>query len=222
MMSDAKCLNCGVRIDKVNETSVARINQERAIFKQQQLVDNANIRSLEKKLFDLSLDLEKARNDSIKFQEMRDENISLSKDILVLGEMYSKVKEKVEAMNSNHFLRASQISERTKLKTMERELERERLAADNRTRERDWFRGRCNELDELLQKKEVSLSECRKLIETNQSESKAKLDAQSERINALISIKKRLSDHILELNRKLGTGPLEPRRKTLSKSSVLF
>lgn len=213
MMTDAKCLNCGVRIDRVTESSVARISQEKAIFKQQKLVDDAKIRALEKKLFDLSHDLEKARTDSIKFQEMKDENIRLSKDILVLGEMYNKMKEKVEAMNSNHFLRASQISDRTKLKTMERELDRERLAADNRTRERDWFRGRCGELEDLLQKKELALNEGRKLNETNQSESKAKLDAQSQRINALMSIKKQLSDHILELNRKLGSGPQEQRRK---------
>jgi hypothetical protein len=213
MMTDSKCLNCGVRIDRVNETSVARISQEKAIFKQQKLVDDAKIRGLEKKLFDLSQDLEKARTDAVKFQEMRDENIRLSKDIIVLGEMYNKVKEKVDAMNSNHFLRASQISERTKLKAMERELDRERLTADNRTRERDWFRGRCAELEDLLQKKELVLSESRKQNETAQSESKAKLDAQSQRINALISIKKQLSDHILDLNRKLGSGPQEPRRK---------
>lgn len=215
MTSDDKCLNCGVRIDSANDVAVARLNQERAIFRQQQIADHAKIRSLEKKLFDINQDLEKARNDSMRFQEMRDENMSLSKDILILGEMCNRAQEKLEAMNSNHFLRASQISDRTKIKALERELDRERLMVDNRTRERDWFRGRCNELEELMVKKEGCITECRKLIECNHNESKAKLETQSERINALNSIKKQLMDRILVLNRKSGTGPVEPRRKFL-------
>ena len=220
MMSDAKCPNCGVRIDRVNDAAVARLNQERSLFKQQQQLDKASIRSLEKKLFDLSHELERARNDSIRFEEIQAENMSLSKDVFVLGEMYNRAVEKLEAMNSNHFLRSSQIADRSKMKTMEKELEKERLAAENRTRERDWFRGRCNELEEMLKKKETSLIECRKLMDTSLVENTAKLDTQSERIKALISIKKQLSDHILELNRKLGITPSEPQRE--HSSSLVF
>ena len=203
-MTDATCCNCGFPIPdpksrSINVAADERLKQEREISRQQQLLDQAKIRSLEKKIFDLNQDLIQARNDSIRFQEMRDENVALSKDILVLGEMYNKVKEKLEAIHSNHFVRSTQISERNKLKCLERELEREKLAADNRTRERDWFKGRCNELEELLHVKESALDDCRRSMKTQALEMEAKLEATSDRINALISIKKQLSDHIRQL-----------------------
>ena len=181
------------------------------------------ILSLEGQLFETKQEVKKAETDSNRVNELRDENNKLSKDILVMGELYQRTKEKLDSltcysvssgiirqqfqgnnntMSSSCLLANLSLNSNTslaaakKIERLDRELHKERKAKDDLHRDRDFFRARANEMEFIMEEKD--------------KEWKAKLSTEKDRIHALEKANRLLEKHILSQNEKLGLTPTTP------------
>lgn len=163
------------------------------------------LRNLTSKIFDASQELKKASEDQAKFNEMKTENSKLTRQNMILGELYQSTKEKLDCLNSNHFIKSNTIwSLNHKISQLEKSLlDRNRLF-DNKSRDFDYIKAKSMELEEEILEKSKDLQNTKDLFKRCREKQKERIRAEERTIESQEQIIHRLQLHIIDLNSKLG------------------
>lgn len=206
-MDQPKCAECRKLKDQLEE---ALIQQDKLLIRKNEYEStikqlSSQMRSIQKELAENREDLKQAHAELAKINFMKEEQISWSKKIITLGEMYQKTKEQLDALNSNHFVKVnSKDSLLMRLETCKRDLDKEKSLVDSRTRERDWFRGRLAESEQALNCSKQACNDVQRRMQEQKQDFRTLLHCKQQRIESLEKINDALTQKVQLMNRQMG------------------
>lgn len=199
-----------------NLTDSMAFNERELADQNRQLI--SRIRELEGHVFDQEQELLRSQSDLHKLQELRDENLLLTKRVFTLEEVCQKFRERLASLTNHCHPRIDSNSTAGKVhlpppslgvrnKCLERELEKREEERISLTRERDYYKAKFEELELYLKEKEL---EDKHLLLRFQ----ARREADKDLIKGLQETNHFLDQSMIRLNRQLGFQPSDqPQRE---------
>ena len=192
-------LNCEKDRWLVREQDLSRVIKELS----------SQCQSIQGKYKESQLDLAKANEELSKMSVHKNAEVEWQKKLIILGEMYQKTREQLEAVTSNKVIKSNtKDSVQMKLDASRRELEDTRLTRDQRTRERDYFREKLKETEESNSRLMQEVTDLRGCLDKMKTEHKAVIELKQQSIESLENINHALISKIEQLNQQLNRGSL--------------
>lgn len=171
---------------------------------------SSEIHSKNKELFESNEGLKKAHEELAKLDDLKREKLTWSQNLITIGEMYTKAKETLDAINSNQIVKAnSKDSFTLRYEACKRDLEEKKALCDQRTRERDWYKAKLKETEESLNLSKQAVTDAERRIQEQAVDYKDILECKKQRIESLEKINEAFTQKILQLNRLLGKDAID-------------
>lgn len=210
-MSKPSCTGC---IEYEGQLDALNCEKDRWLVREKDLERAINelssqCQSIQGKYSESQLDLAKANEELSKMSVLKNADVEWQRKLIILGEMYQKTREQLEAVTSNHFIKSnSKDSLQLKLDASKRELEDTRSTRDQRTRERDFFREKLKETEETNTRLMQEITDLRGCIDKMKTDHKAVSELKQRSIESLEKINDALIKKIEQLNQQLNRHPL--------------
>lgn len=196
-----------------NLTDSMAFNERELADQNRQLI--SRIRELEGHVFDQEQELLRSQSDLHKLQELREENLLLTKRVFTLEEVCQKFRERLASLTNHCRIDSNSTAGKVHLpppslgvrnKCLERELEKREEERISLTRERDYYKAKFEELESYLKEKEL---EDKHLF----LRFRARREADKDLIKGLQETNHFLDQSMIRLNRQLGLQPSDqPQR----------
>ncbi|XP_054155128.1 hamartin-like [Oppia nitens] len=190
------------------EDNKRELEENVALYKEQNRILHLKYQSLEAKNLELEEDLKRAdkQNDSI--EVIRKDNQNLKTQVLMLSELYQGLKDRFAVVNKN-----ASMDEMFAIESeiRNKELKDLKLKLETTIHQMEVYKLKSTESESQMSKKDTIIAEQKQTIESNKIIHKKQLQIENQRIEALKKVIQQLEQHILSLYGQLGLKEHEER-----------